>query len=500
MIFYALLLLIPVFLYFLHQKRLEQDAAVGAPGPKGLPLFGCIFESQSYLKSQTMFKYFDKLHKSYGDTYQLWMGPTKMIISRDPKITEAIVNNPKFGKSSEYDLVKPWLGDSMLINEGEKWHKKRKMITPAFHFQILERFIPIFEEQSEVFIENLRDTMHKPEGIDIFRKLHLMTLDIISETSMGVQLKAQQDPHSPFIEANERMTKIIDKRVYSGYLAIEWLFRLSSLYKQQVESLKFINDYVDNVIVQRQQKLVEENKNKANSVEDSETKKRPALLDILLQAKIDGEPLSNDDIQAEVKTFMLAGHETTANSLSFTTYLLAKYPEVQEKLWNEIKSNNLDVKSDPLTIRDLNSLSYMDNVIKESLRIFPVATIVMKRCNEDVRIGNLFIPAKTSIATNIFSGHRMEKYFKDAEKFDPDRFNPEITAQDRNPYAYQPFSSGLRNCVGQKFALLEMKTVLVKLLTTFKLELADKDFEVDLIQMGTLRSKNGAPLLFKERN
>lgn len=197
--------------------------------------------------------------------------------------------------------------------------------------------------------------------------------------------------------------------------------------------------------------------------------------------------------------FRLAGHETTANTLSFTTYLLAKHPDVQQKVWNEIKTNNLDVKTEPVTIRDLNSLSYMDNVIKESLRIFPVATIVIKRCSEDTRIGDLFIPAKTSIATNIFSGHRMEKYFKDAEKFNPDRFDPEISAQDRNPYAFQPFSSGLRNCIGQKFALLEIKTVLVKLLTAFELELAEKNFEIELIQMGTLRSKNGAPLKFKDR-
>lgn len=151
-----------------------------------------------------MFQYFHKLHELYGDTYQLWMGPVKMIISRDPKITEAIVNNPKFGKSNEYDLVKPWLGDSMLLNEGEKWHKKRKMITPAFHFQILERFIPMFVEQTEVFIENLKEEMKNGKGIDIFHKLHLMTLDIITETSMGVQLKAQTDSHSPFIEANNR--------------------------------------------------------------------------------------------------------------------------------------------------------------------------------------------------------------------------------------------------------------------------------------------------------
>lgn len=186
--------------------------------------------------------------------------------------------------------------------------------------------------------------------------------------------------------------------------------------------------------------------------------------------------------------------------MSFTCYLIAKHPEVQAKLWNEIKSKSLDVKKEHLTTRDLSSLSYMDNVIKEALRLYPAASMVSKRCHEDIQIGQLFIPAETTVSTNIYSGHRMEKYFKNPDIFDPDRFNNELTAEDRNPYAFQPFSSGLRNCIGQKFAMLEMKTVLVKIFSTFELDLFDKDFEIDLIQSGTLKSRNGAQLRFKERN
>lgn len=194
-----------------------------------------------------------------------------------------------------------------------------------------------------------------------------------------------------------------------------------------------------------------------------------------------------------------AGHETTANSLTFAAYLLAKHPKVQERLWNEIKSNSLHVTSNRLTTRDISSLPYLDNVIKEVLRLYPPAPIVLKKCVEDIRIENFFIPAEVTIGINIFSGHRAEKYFKDPEKFDPDRFDNEITAEDRNPYAYQPFSSGLRNCIGQRFALFEIKTVLVKLLSTFEFELVDQDFEIDLIQSGTIKCRNGVPMKFKER-
>lgn len=130
--------------------------------------------------SFSVFLKFHEYHAVYGDTYQVRMGPVKMIVSRDPKITEAIVNNAKFGKAEEYKLLKPWLGDSLVISEGEKWHKMRKLMTPAFHFQILERFIPVFEEQVGVMIQIIRKEMSNTKGIDVFPKFHALTLDIIS--------------------------------------------------------------------------------------------------------------------------------------------------------------------------------------------------------------------------------------------------------------------------------------------------------------------------------
>ncbi|XP_063709032.1 uncharacterized protein LOC134837580 [Culicoides brevitarsis] len=496
-VLYAILVLLPLFLYYLHHKTLENDAKVGVSGPKGLPLVGSIVELHPYAKKQQIFKKMHEYHETHGDTFQVRLGPVKMIFSRDPKITEALVNDPKMGKGNEYNMLKPWLGDSLVISDGEKWHRMRKLCTPAFHFQILERFIPIYEEQTDILIDNIRKNIGKV--IDIFPKMHSLTLDIISETSMGAKLNAQSDPHHPYIVANEIVAYILDKRMFNGFLGVEWIFRLTPYYKTHNENIAKINEFIDKVIQARHEKLLKETQN-ARQGEETETKKRPALLDILLQAKVNGEPLTNEEIQAEVKTFMFAGHETTANSVAFTLYLLAKHPEIQEKVYDEIRSKSLDVKSEPLTSRDLNSLSYLDNVCKESLRLFPPASVVIKKCNADVRIGNLLIPKNTSISTNIYSAHRNAKYFKNPEKFDPDRFNVELTADERNPYAYQPFSSGLRNCIGQKFANLEMKTIISKLVSAFQFELEDKDFEPDVIQMGTLRSKNGIPLKFMERN
>uniref|UniRef100_A0A336KJ13 CSON009391 protein n=1 Tax=Culicoides sonorensis TaxID=179676 RepID=A0A336KJ13_CULSO len=474
----------------------NEDVKTGVPGPKGFPFIGSIFDIQPYLKKKNLYQIFHDYHEIYGETYQIRMGPVKMVISRDPKVTEAIVNNPKFGKSKQYDLIKLFFGENLLTSQGEKWHKLRKMLTPAFHFQILERFVSIFEEQVKIMVEKLETDGSIAQ--DVCPMFHALTLDIISETSMGVTLNAQLDNQSPFMDANQRLIDILEKRVFNGFLSVEWIFRLSPLYKEQEQNISYINKFVNKVINQRREKLQTENNNESNE-DDCDKKKRPALLDILLQAQNEGQPITNEYIANEVKAFMFAGHETTAGTLSFVSYLIAKHPQVQQKLIDEIKSNFLDEKTESLKIRDLNTLSYMDNVIKESLRLFPPAPMISKCCHEDIQIGDLFIKADTTVATNIYSGHHSTKYFKNADEFNPDRFDSEVSAEDRNPYVFQPFSSGLRNCIGQKFAMLEMKTVLVKLLSTFEFNLINKDFEVELIQTGTLKPANGIPLIFKER-
>uniref|UniRef100_A0A336KET5 CSON008717 protein n=1 Tax=Culicoides sonorensis TaxID=179676 RepID=A0A336KET5_CULSO len=380
----AIIIGIPVFLRFIHSKNAEDDLKVGVPGPKGWPLLGSLLEVRPYIKDLKLYKILHQYHETFGDVIQLRLGPVKMILSRDPKLTEAIVTNPKFGKSSEYKLFKDWSGENLVTMNGEKWQKMRKLMTPAFHFQILERFIPIFEEKTDIMIEIIEK--HGAQSIELYPLLDNLTLDIISETSMGVSLNAQIDSHSPFIEANHKLLNIFQERLFSGYLTIDWIFRLSPLYKEHRDSIKIVNEVVDKVIEQRREKLLTEKNNNFDVNSDSSTKQRPALLDILLQAQIDENPLTNENIRHEVITFMFAGHESTAGTLFFTSYLIAKHPEVQQKLVKEIQMNSLDKDSHPLKIRDLNALPYMDNVIKEALRLYPPAIMNFKSCTEDSNI------------------------------------------------------------------------------------------------------------------
>lgn len=150
-------------------------------------------------------------------------------------------------------------------------------------------------------------------------------------------------------------------------------------------------------------------------------------------------------------------------------------------------------------MRAANYLVYAENVIRETLRLYPILSGAHKKCIEDIRIGDIFIPANVSVVTLIYANHYNSKYFKKPEEFDPDRWNKEISSDERSPLAYQPFSAGLRNCIGQKYAVLELKIVMIKLLREFHLELGHEGFEVQMAQSSLLYSKNGVQIKFRKR-
>lgn len=138
--------------------------------------------------------------ETYGDTFRVRVGPKLIIFTRDLKVIEHIASDPKFIKGHEYKALLPFVGNGLLTSSGNRWFNLRKLITPAFHFQILERFIPIYEEQAEILSQKIGDKLG--EIVDVAPMFHNMALDIIAETGMGVKLKAQSGLHHEFVEAN----------------------------------------------------------------------------------------------------------------------------------------------------------------------------------------------------------------------------------------------------------------------------------------------------------
>lgn len=288
-------------------------------------------------------------------------------------------------------------------------------------------------------------------------------------------------------------------RFIRGWLRREWMFSLFEPFtkKRQTELIKILHDFTDNVIRERRGELNKNRKNSNHDHDDIGTKKRMALLDVLLQSTIDGQPLSDEDIREEVDTFMFEGHDTTTSGISFTLYLISRHPEVQEKIFQELREVCGDDKSAPSTMRNLGDLKYLDCVIKESLRMFPPVPMIGRHIPEEIQMNGKVIPAGTNYMIAIWAMMRDATYFPEPDTFKPERFYEETNNETSNPYAYVPFSAGPRNCIGQKFAVLEMKSTISKLVRHY--ELLPLGEAVQPSMNVVMRSANGVQLGLRER-
>lgn len=288
------------------------------------------------------------------------------------------------------------------------------------------------------------------------------------------------------------MSLIIFERSFSKIRQWPWMFKFTALAKEQEKQLKILHKFTDDVILQRKEKLEEKLKNK----DDSENNKKMNFLDILLLSHVEGKPLSNSDIREEVDTFMFEGHDTTTSGISFTFYHLSQNKEVQQKVFEEVRDVFGDDPTSGVTHRQLQDLKYLEMVIKESMRIHPPVPLIGRRLTEDTLISGVTIPQGTNIIIPIYAIHRDADVYPDPEKFDPERFSPD-NMSGRNPYSYIPFSAGARNCIGQKFAMLEVKSIVSKMIRHYELVQCDKiiKLQADLI----LKTVDGVFIKIKPR-
>lgn len=189
-----------------------------------------------------------------------------------------------------------------------------------------------------------------------------------------------------------------------------------------------------------------------------------ALLDILLQSSINNQPLSDADIREEVDTFMFEGDDTTSSGVSHALYAIARHPEVQQRIFEELQRVLGPDASAPVTQAQLQDLKYLDCVIKETMRLYPPVPAIGRHAQKELEIGDKTIPANTSIYLVLYYAHRDANYFPDPLSFRPERF-----LVLHNTFAYVPFSAGPKNCIGQKFAVLEMKVLISKVLRFYEL-------------------------------
>ncbi|XP_048504921.1 uncharacterized protein LOC105688649 [Athalia rosae] len=472
------------------------------PGPKSYPFFGNTL-GVLRVHRDGRWQWFRDLCTRYGEKgiFRTWLGNRPNIhLTSAEAISVIMPNKNLITKSAIYDYVHPWLGSGLLTSTGEKWHRQRKLITPTFHFNILEHFGVVMSEKAEILKECIKSEYEKDpkKPIDMFVWLTRCALDIICESAMGININAQTDVDSEYSVALHSITVQAVERMFRPWLAWDRLYYLSHHGRRFKRNVEIAHKFTNQVIRERKSARALQTQN-SDECYDEDKPKRRAFLDHLLDAcERDNTPLTDDELREEVDTFLFAGHDTTAAAMSWALFSLGNHPDIQDKIHQE----QLEVFGDstePATLHQISELKYLERVIKETLRLFPSAPSVGRFVTEEIEIAGYKIPEQASVSVQIHRVHHDPKYWKNPDKFDPDRFLPE-NSQGRHPYAYVPFSAGPRNCIGQKFALLEQKIVLTAILRSWRVKSHLKFEDAKMYSEFILRPQDGIKIYFSPKD
>nr|O16805.1 RecName: Full=Cytochrome P450 4d1; AltName: Full=CYPIVD1 [Drosophila simulans]AAB71168.1 cytochrome P450 [Drosophila simulans] len=496
-------LFVGLLLYQLKFKRLI-DLISYMPGPPVLPLVGHGHHFIGKPPHEMVKKIFEFMETySKDQVLKVWLGPELNVLMGNPKDVEVVLGTLRFNdKAGEYKALEPWLKEGLLVSRGRKWHKRRKIITPAFHFKILDQFVDVFEKGSRDLLRNMEQDRlkHGDSGFSLYDWINLCTMDTICETAMGVSINAQSNADSEYVQAVKTISMVLHKRMFNILYRFDLTYMLTPLARAEKKALNVLHQFTEKIIVQRREELIREGSSQESSKDDADVgaKRKMAFLDILLQSTVDERPLSNLDIREEVDTFMFEGHDTTSSALMFFFYNIATHPEAQKKCFEEIRSVVGNDKSTPVSYELLNQLHYVDLCVKETLRMYPSVPLLGRKVLEDCEINGKLIPAGTNIGISPLYLGRREELFSEPNSFKPERFDVVTTAEKLNPYAYIPFSAGPRNCIGQKFAMLEIKAIVANVLRHYEVDFVGDSSEPPvLIAELILRTKD--PLMFKVR-
>ncbi|XP_057367791.1 cytochrome P450 4C1-like [Daphnia carinata] len=469
------------------------------PGPPRVFLFGNIFALPR--DGPGLLQIFNVTWtKAYGHIYRFWRGMFAIVNISSPSDVEVILTSQvHINKSITGAFLLPWLGDGLLLSAGDKWRKDRKLLTPAFHFQILDGFFDVFNRNSEIFVEQIKKRLLVEIEIDVYPMISRCTLDIICEAAMGIQIDAQLNYDSEYITAIDRIETMIQGRINSllGLLPDWFYFQFTPHGRKLQKFLDLVHGFTRKVMMARKAIVDEQLADEAATENESGKRKRRAFLDLLLEAARKGAAMSETDIISQVDTFMFEGHDTTSAAVTWFLYCMATHPHEQDRVYQELQDCFGD-SDRPCTLEDLSKLKHLDCCIKESLRLHPPVPFIRRGIYQDVRLSGHKIPANTSLGIQIYALHHNEEFFPEPEAYKPERFLPD-QAIGRNPFAYVPFSAGPRNCIGQKFALYEDKVIVTTLLRQFRFDVNPHRLPIRESLNMILKPDGGMPLLITPR-
>ncbi|XP_017761217.1 PREDICTED: cytochrome P450 4c3-like [Eufriesea mexicana] len=458
------------------------------PYPPAFPIIGNAY--QLCCSPEEAFKKMIKWGKELGDMYLIWVGMRPFIfLYKAEAIQPLLSSSVHIDKSLEYQYLHSWLGNGLVTSSGEKWHFHRKLLTPTFHSGLLEVYLKGTIREAQILISCLRKEVGKPE-FDIVPYAKRATLDIICDSSMGCNVNAQQNGENEYVLAVNTLASISQRRFLNVWMSFDPIFKLTTWGKKHDHALRVTHGFVNKIIAERKAEW----KARKDGNFNERSQKRQALLDLLLELSDDNRVLTDDDIRDEVNTFMFAGHDTTATSVSWILYALGRHPQYQEKILEEYYRV---AGTKELSLEILSKLTWLEACIKESWRVYPVTPLIARQIYHPITILGHEIPIGSTVIINSFLLHRDPRYFPEPDTYRPERFLP--NGPKYPSYAFVPFSAGSRNCIGWKYATMIVKVLILYILKNFQVESLDTEDQLRFITELVLYNADGLRLKITPR-
>ncbi|CAL8287754.1 unnamed protein product [Merluccius merluccius] len=432
------------------------------PGPPAHWLFGHALEMK---RDGTEFDKTVAWGVNYPFAFPVWFGPFLSILNiHHPAYSKTILSSTEPKDDVAYRFIKPWIGEGLLVSSGQKWFNHRRLLTPGFHYNILKPYVKLTADCSKLMLDKWEGYSQTNELFELSGPVSLMSLDNIMRCAFSNISNCQNEGGTnTYIKAVYELSDLINMRIRVFPYHSDFIFYLSPHGFRFRRACRVTHRHTEEVIRKRKEELKDE-----AELERIQAKRNLDFLDILLCARDeDQKALSDEAIRAEVDTFMFEGHDTTASGISFLLYSLATHPEHQKICREEI----LQVLGDRETLDwdDLNRIPYTTMCIKESLRLYPPVPGIGRKLTKTM---NFFdgrsMPEGSYVGVGVYSHHRNGTVWENPLVFDPLRFLPENISK-RPPHTFVPFSAGPRNCIGQNFAMNEMKVAIAQTLRRYQL-------------------------------
>ena len=412
------------------------------PGPKSRFLIGNMLEL-----ARDWMGFLTRCARDYGDVvfFRFLNVPICLLIHPDDIESVLVTNQSNFVKSRDYRVLARVLGNGLLTAEGDEWRERRKLVQPAFHPEKIAAYGGVMLECARKMMEGWR----AGETRDIHADMMALTVEIVAKVLFGAGISGQ----APLIA--QALQGMMEQFTQHANLAFVWPESLPLPISPKLRrSVRLLDEIVDSMIPARRSKAAD---------------RQDLLGTLLATTHEDGSPMTDRELRDQMVTLLVAGHETTAAALSWTWYLLAQNPQVESKLFQELRTVLGDRRP---AVSDLACLKYTECVIKESMRLYPPAWGVGRRAIEEFQIRGYRLPAGTNVLVMQWLTHRDPRFYPEPERFDPERWADGAAGAGLPRIAYFPFGGGPRMCLGASFAMVEATLLLAAIAQRFRLILA----------------------------